>query len=441
MIGHELIRHTNILSIVGNIVEVEVTDQNVNFGDIAYIDSPTQDRQTAQVVRIKNNQIHLQVFGHCDGISTHSKIVFPQTDIKTPYSSNVLGRVFSGLGTPRDGRSSLKQDHQISINSANINPARRVKASKMIRTNIPLIDVFNCLVESQKIPIFASAGEPHAQLLVRIGIQSDADLIIFGGIGLLYDDFHFFRQQFDEAGVISKTVMYVHLASDPIAESLLVPDTALALAEKFAVQESKRVLVLLTDMTSYADALKEIGISLEHVPSNRGYMGDLYSQLARRYEKASDFMGAGSVTILSVTTMPGDDVTHPVPDNTGYITEGQFYLKNGMIDPFSSLSRLKQNVIGKVTRDDHSQVMNTMIRLYSNALEAQRKQSMAFDLSEYDKRLIDFGHQFRQELMRIDINITLETALDQCWALMSKYFKESELQIRHSILKKYFSTS
>ena len=440
MIGHELIRHTHILSIVGNIVEVQVTDQPVKFGDIAFIDSPQQDRQTAQIVRIHKDKVHLQVFGNCEGISTHSKIVFPQSDVKTPYSNNVLGRVFSGLGVPRDGRSSLKQDDQISINGANINPSRRVLASKMIRTNIPLIDVFNCLVESQKIPIFASAGEPHAKLLARIGMQSDADLIVFGGIGLLYDDYHFFRQQFDEAGVISKTVMYVHLASDPIAESLLIPDTALALAEKFAVQENKRVLVLLTDMTSYADALKEIGISLEHVPSNRGYMGDLYSQLAKRYEKASDFKGAGSVTILSVTTMPGDDVTHPVPDNTGYITEGQFYLRDGMIDPFGSLSRLKQNVIGKVTRDDHNQVMNTMIRLYSDALEAQRKQSMAFDLSDYDKRLIEFGHQFRQEFMRIDINLPLESALDRCWELMAKYFKDSELHIKSSIIKKYLPT-
>jgi V/A-type H+-transporting ATPase subunit B len=174
-------------------------------------------------------------------------------------------------------------------------------------------------------------------------------------------------------GVFSRTIMFANLASDSIVERVLVPDLALAVAERFAVEEHKRVLVLMTDMTAYADALKEIGVAMDQIPSNRGYMGDLYSKLAFRYERACDFKGAGSVTILTVTTMPGDDVTHPVPDNTGYITEGQFYLHDGVIDPFGSLSRLKQLVIGKKTRDDHSAIMNTMIRFYAGAKEAQKK--------------------------------------------------------------------
>ncbi|MFG1491799.1 V-type ATP synthase subunit B, partial [Oceanospirillum sp. HFRX-1_2] len=186
-------------------------------------------------------------------------------------------------------------------------------ASRMIRTDVPMIDVFNCLVESQKIPIFSVAGEPYNQLLARIGAQADADIVVFGGIGLIFDDYHFFKRTFEEVGASARTVMFVHQGSDPTVEALLVPDMALAVAERYAVNEGKRVLVLLTDMTAYADALKEVGISMEHVPSNRGYIGDLYSQLARRYEKACDYKGAGSVTILSVTTMPGDDVTHPVP--------------------------------------------------------------------------------------------------------------------------------
>jgi V/A-type H+-transporting ATPase subunit B len=213
---------------------------------------------------------------------------------------------------------------------------------------------------------------------------------------------------------------------------------ALAVAERFAVEEGKRVLVLLTDMTAYADALKEVGISMEHVPSNRGYIGDLYSQLARRYEKACDYKGAGSVTILSVTTMPGDDVTHPVPDNTGYITEGQFYLHNGVIDPFGSLSRLKQHVIGKVTREDHGQIMNTMVRFYAEARDAQQKQAMSFELNEYDERLLKFGDLFRERFMDISVSMPLEQALDQCWQTLAECFKPEELLMKQPLIDKYF---
>ena len=210
------------------------------------------------------------------------------------------------------------------------------------------------------------------------------------------------------------------------------------MAERFAVDEKKRVLVLLTDMTSYADAMKEVGVSLERVPSNRGYMGDLYSQLARRYEKAADFVGGGSVTILSVTTMPGDDVTHPVPDNTGYITEGQFYLHNGVLDPFGSLSRLKQHVIGKVTREDHGQIMNAMIRFYSSAQDAQQKQAMAFDLSAFDRKLLKFGALFRERFMRIEVSIPLEAALDLCWQTLAECFDADELLMKQELVDKYF---
>ena len=232
--------------------------------------------------------------------------------------------------------------------------------------------------------------------------------------------------------------MYVNLASDPIVERLSVPDMALAVAEKFAVEQGKRVLVLLTDMTAYADAMKEIGISLERIPAARGYMGDLYTQLAQRYEKACDFKKAGSVTILTVTTMPGNDVTHPVPDNTGYITEGQFYLHDGYIDPFGSLSRLKQHVIGKVTREDHSQIMNTMIRFYSNAKEAEKKQAMAFELSAFDQKLLKFGELFRKRFMDIKVSIPVIEALDRCWDTLADCFEPSELLMKQELIDKYF---
>ncbi len=308
----------------------------------------------------------------------------------------------------------------------------------MIRTDVPMIDLYNTLVESQKIPIFSVSGEHYNQFLARIGIQADADIVVFAGLGLIFDDFHFFRTQFEKAGVFARTVMFCNQASDPIVERLLVPDMALTVAERFAVEEGKRVLVLMTDMTAYADAMKEVGISMEHVPSNRGYMGDLYSQLAKRYEKACDYDGAGSVTILSVTTMPGGDVTHPVPDNTGYITEGQFYLHNKMLDPFGSLSRLKQHVIGKVTREDHSQIMNTMIRFYSGANEAEQKQAMAFELSAFDEKLLKFGKLFRSQFMDINVSLPLEEALDLCWQTLADCFEENELLMKQSLIDKYF---
>ena len=332
----------------------------------------------------------------------------------------------------------LSGDPRIDIGGPSVNPTMRILPKNMIHTRVPMIDLFNCLVESQKIPIFSIAGEPYNQLLARIGIQTDADIIVFGGMGLIFDDYHFFRTTFEEEGIFSRVVMFVNQASDPLVERLLVPDMALKVAERFAVEEGKRVLVLLTDMTAYADALKEIGIAMERVPANRGYVGDLYSQLAQRYERACDYQDAGSVTILTVTTMPGDDVTHPVPDNTGYITEGQLYLHDGTIDPFGSLSRLKQQVIGKVTREDHSQIMNTMVRFYSAAKDAEKKQAMAFELSPFDRKALKFGELFCRRFMNIDVSMPLDEALDLSWQTLAECFEPQELLMKQALVDKYY---
>jgi len=281
-------------------------------------------------------------------------------------------------------------------------------------------------------------GKGKVEELTTLAAATDADVVIFAGLGLIFDDYYFFRKQFEDHGVFHRTVMFVNQASDPIVERLLVPDMALAVAEKMAVEENKRVLVLMTDMTAYADAMKEIGIALERVPATRGYLGDLYTQLAQRYEKACDFKGAGSVTILTATTMPGNDVTHPVPDNTGYITEGQFYLHDKMIDPFGSLSRLKQHVIGKVTREDHSQIMNTMIRFYAGAVEAERKQAMAFELSPFDEKLLKFGRLFRKRFMDINVSMPIEEALNECWKTLAECFEPQELLMKQALVDKYF---
>ncbi len=419
-------------------VGVGTTEPATRLYDLALIKDPGGLSSLAQVISINKDQVSLQVYSGTKGFSNRSAVHFLGHPMQVTYSNNILGRVFDGTGGPMDGGATLADDPKVAIGGSSVNPMRRVLASKMIRTNVPMIDVFNSLVESQKIPIFSVSGEPYNAFLARIGIQADADIVVFGGLGLIFDDYHFFRTAFEDAGVFARTIMFCNLAADPIVERLLVPDMALAVAEKFAVEEGKRVLVLMTDMTAYADAMKEVGVSMERVPSNRGYMGDLYSQLARRYEKACDYSGAGSVTILTVTTMPGDDVTHPVPDNTGYITEGQFYLHDGVLDPFGSLSRLKQHVIGSVTREDHSQIMNTMIRFYSGAKDAEQKQAMAFDLSPYDMKLIKFGGLFRKRFMDINISLSLEDALNLGWQTLAECFEPQELLMKQALVDKYF---
>ena len=433
---HELRRYTRATALVGDILKIRAS--NVCLGDMALIEMPNGASSLAQVIQLRGQEVSLQVFGGGAGLSTQVRVRFLGHPTQVTSSENILGRVFRGNGEPMDGGPNLSGDRQVDIGGPSVNPVTRVLPTQMIRTNVPMIDVFNCLVESQKIPIFSVAGEPYNQLLARIAIQADADIIAFGGMGLIFDDYYFFRTTFEDEGIFAHTVMFINQASDPIVERVLVPDMVLKVAERFAVEEHKRVLVLMTDMTAYADALKEIGISMERVPSNRGYIGDLYSQLAVRYERACSYKGAGSVTILTVTTMPGNDVTHPVPDNTGYITEGQFYLHDGMIDPFGSLSRLKQNVIGTVTREDHAQLMNTMIRLYAGGKEAQQKQAMAFDLSAYDRKLIKFAELFTARFMDLNVSIPLEQALDAGWQTLAECFEPPELLMRQALIDKYF---
>lgn len=432
----DLNRYTKVLSIVGDIMRVRA--DRVPVGHLAVIENVNGERSLARVVELDRDKVSLQVFAGGKGFSTGSTVRFLGHPMQTTYSSSILGRIFRGSGELIDGGPDLSTEPKIGIGGPTVNPVMRVLPGRMIHTHIPMIDLFNCLVESQKIPIFTIAGEPYNQLLARIGFQADADVVVFGGLGLIFDDYYFFRSTFEEHGVFHRTVMFVNLASDPIVERLLVPDMVLAVAERFAVEEGKRVLVLLSDMTAYADAMKEVGIAMEHIPSNRGYLGDLYTQLAIRYEKACDFKGAGSVTILTVTTMPGNDVTHPVPDNTGYITEGQLYLHDKTIDPFGSLSRLKQRVIGKVTREDHSQIMNTMIRFYSGARDAMQKQAMAFELSPFDEKLLKFGRLFRERFMDINVSMPLEQALDLCWQTLAECFEPQETLIKQALLDKYW---
>ncbi len=424
--------YTEIIQIAGDVITVEA--EGVGNMEIAQV-STRYGESLAQVIRIDRNKIYLQVFAGSKGISTGDKVRFLGHPMRVASGSDMMGRIFNGSGVPLDKGPSLSEK-MIDIGGPPVNPVKRIIPDKMIRTGLPMIDVFNSLVVSQKLPIFSIPGEPYNELLARIAIQAEVDVIILGGMGLKYDDYLFFRDTLQANGALERAIFFIHTAADPTVECLLVPDISLAVAESFALA-GKRVLTLLTDMTNFCDALKEVSITMEQVPSNRGYPGDLYSQLAARYEKAVDFEGAGSITILAATTMPGDDITHPVPDNTGYITEGQFYLKNAVIEPFGSLSRLKQQVNGK-TRDDHRIIMDTMIQLFAAYRETLEKQSMGFYMSSWDNKLLKYGKIFEREMMSLEVNIPLEKALDLGWEILSTCFTSEETGIKTTMIDKYW---
>ena len=424
--------YNRIESITGNVITVRAN--GVQYKELAQINTRF-GKSLAQVNKIEGNIVSLQVFAGGQGVSTGDEVRFLGHEMRVSFSEDLLGRIFNGSGEPRDKGPALTENMK-PIGGPSVNPTKRILANRMMRTNIPMIDMFNTLVVSQKLPIFSISGEPYNQLLARIAMQAEADVIVLGGMGLKYDDFLYFKDALSKGGALSKTVMFIHTASDPTVECMMIPDMVLAVAEQFALQ-NKDVLVLLTDMTNFADAMKEIAITQEQVPSNRGYPGDLYSQLAARYEKAVDFADSGSVTVLAVTTMPGDDVTHPVPDNTGYITEGQYYLKGGRIEPFGSLSRLKQNVNGK-TRKDHRALMDAMIRLYSSYKETLEKKNMGFSMSRWDEKLLKYGELFESRMMSLSVNLSLEDALDLGWEILSDCFEKDETGIKSDLTDEFW---
>ena len=424
--------YSRIESIKGSVITVRAT--GVTYGELAEV-TTRFGVSLAEVNRLDEDMVSLQVFAGGRGISTGDEVRFLGNPMRVSFGDSLKGRIFTGSGEPRDNGPTLSEN-LIPIGGPSVNPTNRIIPREMVRTGIPMIDLFNTLVKSQKLPIFSISGEPYNQLLARIAMQAEVDLIILGGMGLKYDDYLFFKDTLEEGGSLQKTIMFVHTAADPVVECLMVPDISLAVAERFALK-GLNVLVLLTDMTNFADAMKEIAITQEQVPSNRGYPSDLYSQLASRYEKAVDFADSGSITILAVTTMPGDDVTHPVPDNTGYITEGQFYLKGGRIEPFGSLSRLKQQVNGR-TRADHRAIMDGMIKLFSAYRDTLEKKSMGFQMSAWDQKLLKYGELFESEMMDLSGNIPLEGALDKGWEILAACFEPQETGLQSKLIDQFW---
>ena len=425
---------------ISNITKATCTlkAENVRYGELARVNG-----FPAQVINVIGENVTLQVFSGTEGISSDSEIVFSGSPPQLNVSDLLAGRFLNGYGEPIDGGPEVRGEAR-PIKGSAVNPVKRSKPSTLLTTGIAGIDLNNTLVTGQKIPFFADPNQPYNQVLAEVAIRAEADKIILGGMGLSNDDYLFFKNTFSEAGVLNKIVCFINTSADPPLERLLIPDMACTAAEYFANDQKQNVLVLLTDMTLFADALAIVANKMDQIPSKDSMPGSLYSELASIYEKSVQFAHGGSITIVGVTTLNEGDITHAIPDNTGYITEGQLFLKQDVdigkviVDPFRSLSRLKQNVIAKKTREDHPQVMNALVRLYADAMSAKTKKENGFDLNEYDERCLEFAKEYSRRLLAVDVNITIDQMLDTGWELLKKYFKKFEVGIKEDIMKKYW---
>jgi V/A-type H+-transporting ATPase subunit B len=410
----------------------------VGFDELAYIHG-----RLAQVVKIWGDEITLQVFSGTEGIPTNAEVIFLGKAPTLKVSDELCGRFFNAFGQPIDGGPEVDGEER-EIGGPSVNPVQRKQPSELIATGIAGIDLNNTLVSGQKIPFFADPDQPFNQVMANVAMKAQADRIILGGMGLTNDDYLYFKNLFENAGILDHIVSFVNTTEAPPVERLLVPDMALTAAEYFAVDKNEKVLVLLTDMTLYADALSIVSNRMDQIPSKDSMPGSLYSDLAKIYEKAVQFPSGGSITIIAVTTLSGGDITHAIPDNTGYITEGQLFLRKDteigkvIVDPFRSLSRLKQLVIGKKTRADHPQVMNACIRLYADAANARTKLENGFDLTDYDNRVLDFAKEYSNDLLAIDVDLKIEQMLDTAWNLFGKYFHKSEVSIKKEFMDQYW---
>ncbi len=423
----------------------QITKATVSLqaGNVGYEEMALVDSRPAQVVKIEGDKVTLQVFPGTEGIASNSEVIFLGKPPALWVSEDLAGRFFNAYGEPIDN-GPLPEGKEVFIGGPSLNPVRRKQPSELITTGIAGIDLNNTIVTGQKIPFFADPDQPYNEVLAEVALRADADKIILGGMGLSNDDYLFFKNKFTYAGVLDKIISFINTTENPPVERLLIPDMACTAAEYFALEYKEKVLVLLTDMTLYADALAIVSNKMDQIPSKDSMPGSLYSDLAKIYEKAAQFPEGGSITIIAVTTLNEGDITHAVPDNTGYITEGQLYLRRDtdigkvIIDPFRSLSRLKQIVQGKKTRKDHPQVMNAGVRLYADAIHAKTKKENGFDLSEYDERCLKYALDYSRELLAVDINITPDEMLDTAWSLFKKYFKVHEVGIKDTFVKKYW---
>ena len=400
---------------IDNITKATVTLRATGVGND---ELATVGGKLAQVVKIMGENVTLQIFAGTEGLSTDSEVVFHGEPPKLRVSDNLAGRFFNAYGEPLEGGEIIEGEAR-EIGGPTVNPFRRIQPSELIATGIAGIDLNNTIVTGQKIPFFADPDQPYNAVMANVALRAKADKIILGGMGLTNDDFLYFKSVFENAGALDRIVSFVNTTENPPVERLLVPDMALTAAEYFAVDKGEKVLVLLTDMTLYADALAIVSNRMDQIPSKDSMPGSLYSDLAKIYEKAVQLPNGGSITIIAVTTLSGGDITHAIHDNTGYITEGQLFLRND-------------------SREDHPQVMNACVRLYADAANAKTKLENGFDLSDYDERTLKFAFDYSEKLLAIDINIEINQMLDTAWGLFAKYFTREEVAIKEELIQKYW---
>lgn len=440
--------------------------KDVAYDEIVDIIVNGNEKKKGKVVQILNDKAIIQVFEPTSGISVNNAAVsFTGKPLEISLSKDILGREFDGLGEPRDGGGKIYSSKKYNVNGRPMNPVARMYPRNFIQTGISSIDCLTTLIRGQKLPIFSGNGMPHNELAAQIvrqaklntgstaeGNDDEKFAVVFAAMGIKHDDADFFRKSFEESGVLERVVMFINLADDPIVERIVTPRCALTAAEYLAFEENMHILVIMTDMTSYCEALREISSLREEVPSRKGYPGYLYSDLASLYERAGMMRGKpGSITQIPILTMPNDDITHPVPDLTGYITEGQIVLSRGLyqrniyppVNILPSLSRLMKDGIGKgYTREDHAEVSNQIFASYSHVQEVMALAQVIGEdeLSDLDKKYVEFGKVFEDKFLKqgYEEERSINETLDLAWDILS-ILPDTELdRVSPETISKYY---
>ncbi len=450
--------YRTIEEVAGPLMLVRQVD-GVKYDELGEIELPGGEIRRCRVLEVDGRNVLVQLFDTAAGINlAQSKVRFTGHGVQLPVSEGMLGRVFNGMGEPKDGGSRIIPDKLLDISGTPINPAARYYPSEFIQTGISTIDGLNTLVRGQKLPIFSGSGLPHAQLAAQIARQAKVRgtdtkfAVVFAAVGITFEEADFFISDFRRTGAIERTVLFMNLASDPAIERITTPRMALTAAEYLAFDCNMHVLVIITDITNYAEALREVSAARKEIPGRRGYPGYLYTDLASMFERAGRKMGSdGSITLIPILTMPEDDKTHPIPDLTGYITEGQIILSRELyhkgylppVDVLPSLSRLKDKGIGPgKTREDHSNTMNQLFSCYARGKEAKELMVVLGEsaLTPLDRLYAKFSDEFEARYINqgFNENRTIEQTLDLGWELLRILPKTEMKRIKPAILDKYW---
>ena len=449
--------YTSVGEVSGPLIVVQGVE-GAAYGEVVEIETPSGDKRKGQVLEARGDAAVVQVFEGTSGLDTSgTKVRFTGETMKIPVSVEMLGRFFDGLGRPIDKGPEIISESRYDVNGAPMNPYRREYPNEFIQTGISTIDCMNTLVRGQKLPIFSGSGLPHNELAAQIARHAkvvgkkEQFAVIFAAMGITYEESNFFMKDFERTGAMERIVAFMNLADDPAIERLITPKMALTTAEYLAFEEDMHVLVILTDMTNYCEALREISASREEVPGRRGYPGYMYTDLAMSYERAGRISGKkGSITQMQILSMPDDDITHPIPDLTGYITEGQFVLSRELhrkgiyppVDVLPSLSRLMNQGIGAgKTREDHSGVSNQLYSAYAEGRDMRDLVAVVGEeaLTDRDKKYLEFADRFEREFVTQDRdeNRSIEETLDLGWDLLSMLPERELKRIDDDIIEKY----